>query len=144
MTMHRESYRQWKRTSQQFLTAFLIFDEYGLENCFIELLEAKICNSKDELKQLEGKYIRSLLCVNKVIPDRLRSEYRNDTKETAKEYNRQYHDLHKDRINERKNEKNNCDCGGKYIRAAKAQHFKTIRHCQFIESQITKPEDDEV
>jgi adenylate kinase family enzyme len=144
MTSHREAYRQWKRTSQKFVTSYSIFDEYGLDNCFIELLEAKLCTSKDELNQLEGKYIRSLECVNKVIPDRLRSEYRNDTKETAKEYNKQYHDLHKDKINQRKNEKNDCECGGKYIRAAKSQHFKTLRHCQFIESQIIKPEDDEV
>ena len=144
MDKHRVDYKRWKEDKFNRITSFELFDEYGLENCFIELLEAKEFRSRDELRQLEGKYIRSLDCVNKVIPDRLRSEYRNDTKETAKEYNRQYHDLHKDRINERKNEKNNCDCGGKYIRAAKAQHFKTIRHCQFIESQITKPEVDEV
>ena len=143
MVAHREAYRQWKKASQKFITAYTMFDEYGLDNCFIELLEAKVCSSKDELKQLEGKYIRSLRCVNKVIPDRQRLEYRNDTKETTKEYNRQYHDLHKDTINQRKNEKNDCECGGKYIRAAKAQHFKTIKHRQYIESQNTKPEDDE-
>jgi len=135
MTSHRESYRQWKRTSQKFVTSYLMFDEYGLDNCFIELLESKSCRCKDELKQLEGKYIRELICVNKVIPDRQRPEYRKDTKESAKEYNKQYHDLHKDSINQRKNEKNNCECGGKYIRAGKSQHFKTIKHCQFIESQ---------
>jgi adenylate kinase family enzyme len=137
MTAHREAYRQWKRTSQKFVTSYLIFDEYSLDNCFIELLEAKLCRSKakDELKQLEGKYIRELNCVNKVIPDRQRPEYRNDTKESAKEYNKQYHDLHKDLINQRKNEKFICECGGKYIRAAKSQHFKTIKHCQLIEEQ---------
>ena len=135
MTSHREAYRQWKRTSHKFVTSYLIFDEYSLDNCFIELLEAKSCSSKDELKQLEGKYIRELICVNKVIPDRQRPEYRNDTKECANEYNKQYHNLHMDSINQRKNEKNNCECGGKYVRAAKAQHFKTIKHCQFLESQ---------
>ena len=144
MTMHRESYRQWKNGKVNMTTSYIIFDEYGLDTCFIELLEAKSCTSKDELNQLEGKYIRSLVCVNKVIPDRQRYEYRNDTKESAKEYNKQYHDLHKERINNRKNEKNDCECGGKYIRAAKSQHFKTIKHCQFIESQITNPEDGSI
>ena len=58
MTAHRCSYRQWKSKSIKYTSSFLLFDEYGLENCFIELLEAKECNSKDELSQL---YINRIL-----------------------------------------------------------------------------------
>ena len=70
MTAHRKDYNYWKSGKGQFITSYLVFDEYGLDNCFIELLEAKSCSSKDELKQLEGGYIRNLVCVNKNIPDR--------------------------------------------------------------------------
>ena len=54
MTAHRTNYNRWKLGVYGYITAFLIFDEYGLDNCFIELLEAKSCKSKDELNQLEG------------------------------------------------------------------------------------------
>ena len=64
MTAHRKDYNYWKSGKGHFITSFLIFDEYGLDDCSIELLEAKSCNSKDELKQLEGGYIRDLACVN--------------------------------------------------------------------------------
>ena len=46
--------------SQKTNTSYIIFEEYGINNCFIELLEAKECVSKDECKMLEGKYIREL------------------------------------------------------------------------------------
>ena len=60
MTAHRKDYNYWKSGKGHFITSYLLFDEYGLDNCSIELLEAKSCNSKDELKQLEGGYIRNL------------------------------------------------------------------------------------
>jgi predicted GIY-YIG superfamily endonuclease len=81
MDKHRTDYKRWKDNRSNFITSFKIFEEYGLENCFIELLEAKICNSKDELKQLEGKYIRELACVNKSIAGRTEKQYREDSKE---------------------------------------------------------------
>ena len=160
MDKHRSDYKRWKNEKcSSLLSSFKLFDEYGVENCCIELIEAKSCKSKDELHKLEGKYIRELNCVNKNIAGRTQQEYYDDNREELNEkcrqyksnnkekisdFNKQYHDLHKDKINQRKNEKNDCECGGKYIRAAKSQHFKTLRHCQFIESQIIKPEDDEV
>ena len=65
MVAHRGDYNKWKSGKHGKISSFILFEEYGLENCFIELLEAKECNSKDELLQLEGKYIRELECVNK-------------------------------------------------------------------------------
>jgi hypothetical protein len=156
MDKHRSDYKQFLKSNISVTSSYLVFEEYGVDNCFIELLEAKECISKDELHKLEGKYIRELTCVNKIIPGRTQQEYYEENrdklvekckqykinnKEKISDFNKQYHDLNKDKINQRKNEKNICDCGGKYIRAAKSQHFKTIKHCQFIESQnnLTKP-----
>ena len=79
MTAHRNNYNTWKNGKCCLTTSFLLFDEYGIDNCFIELLEAKLCSSKDELKQLEGGYIRNLMCVNKRVENR-----------DSKEYNKQY------------------------------------------------------
>ena len=60
MTTHRKDYNYWKTGKGKFTSSYIIFDDYGLDNCFIELLEAKLCSSKDELLQLEGSYIRNL------------------------------------------------------------------------------------
>jgi len=100
MTAHRKDYKKWKNGKGGLTTSFLLFDEYGLENCFIELIEAKACSSKDELKQFEGHYVRTLKCVNKNIPDR-----------TMEEYNKKYYEDHKDKINEHHTEyrENNRD-----------------------------------
>jgi hypothetical protein len=156
MEKHRSDYKCWKDENSKRTSSFKLFEEYGLENCFIELIEAKECNSKDELHRLEGKYIRELNCINKNIAGRTKQEYYDDNreqliekcrlfkinnKELISDSNKQYYDLNKETINQRKNEKNDCECGGKYIRAAKSQHFKTLKHCQYIESQIIKPED---
>ena len=36
------------------------FREHGVENFFIELIEKRPCNDKDELRNTEGNYIRLL------------------------------------------------------------------------------------
>ena len=48
-------------------TSYILFEEYGVENCIIELIETKSCKDKDELRKLEGHYIRSLKCVNEYV-----------------------------------------------------------------------------
>ena len=117
MSSHRKEYRKWKKTQTQLTSSFLIFEEYGVENCFIELLEAKECISKDELRQLEGKYIRELICVNKRIEGRTHKEYRED---------------HKERIKTKKGTICSCDCGSIYTFDHKARHERTIKHQTFI------------
>ena len=117
MSSHRKEYRKWKKTQTQFTASFLLFEEYGVENCLIELLEAKECISKDELRQLEGKYIRELTCVNKRIEGRTRKEYRED---------------HKERIKNIKGTICSCICGSNYTHCHKARHEQTIKHQAFI------------
>ena len=138
MDKHRECYRQWEKTSQRFITSFLIFDEYGLENCFIELLEYKECNSKDELIKIEGKHIRELDCVNKRIEGRTRKEHYEENRDHNIDYATKYRNENKEIIAEN----HNCECGGKYRFSNKSYHLKTIKHCKYIETQTIKPEDD--
>jgi len=163
MDNHRTGYKSWKDGKCRLITSFQLFDEYGLENCFIELLEAKECKSKDELRQLEGKYIRELECVNIKISGRTKKEnyeqnkeqilkqckeYRDknkekisvqkkqrdqDNKEKILRYQKQYRDTNKVKLNETQN----CECGGKYTHGHKSRHLRTMIHCQFIESKAT-------
>ena len=102
MTAHRKDYNYWKSGKGHFITSYLLFDEYGLDGCFIELLEAKSCNSKDELKQLEGGYIRDMACVNKRVENRNHQEsvqnYREQNREKYLEGCKKYRQNNKEQI----------------------------------------------
>jgi hypothetical protein len=99
MTAHRNKYYQYKKNKRgSCITSYLLFDEYGLENCFIELIEAKECTNKDEKNQLEGHYIRTLKCVNKNIQGRTPKEYRKENDDKIKEYKKEYKNNNKDKI----------------------------------------------
>jgi len=104
MTTHRYTYNKYKKTNKEFITSFILFDEYGLENCIIELLEAKECNNINEAKQLEGGYIRNLECVNKNIAGRIYKEYYEDNKEVINTRHKEYYEDNKDVINTRHKE----------------------------------------
>jgi hypothetical protein len=102
MTAHRHGYSAWKKHNQKFITSYKLFDEYGVDNCFIELLEAKELKNNDEIRQLEGGYIRNMACVNKNIAGRTKQAYYQSDKsqearkeyqqsEKYKEYSKQYY-----------------------------------------------------
>jgi len=151
MTAHRYKYQEWKKTAKVDTTSYLLFDEYGLNNCFIELLEAKECSSKDELHKLEGKYIRELNCVNKIILGRTKKEYREDNKEKIDEYQKTYQEAnkeqilekckqyrkdHKDEIKLKKSIPYTCECGSTYRKDYKAKHEQTTKHKLFLEKPL--------
>ena len=79
----------------------ILFDKYGVENCFIELVENYPCETKDELNKKEGEYIRNHKCVNKAIPGRTRKEYYIDNSDKVKEYKKQYYIENIDNIKEK-------------------------------------------
>ena len=89
---HKVQYKRWKNGIGVKYTSFELFDEYGIENCQIVLIEAYPCNSKDEKNAKEGHYIKTLNCVNKVVVGRTREEtqkaYKQSDlgKEAAKKY----------------------------------------------------------
>lgn len=94
MSSHREDYKKYKKTNTHLITSYILFDKYGIENCFIELLESKECNNKEELNQLEGHYIRTLECVNKIRYNRTEAELIKK----GKEYDKKYYQLNKEKI----------------------------------------------
>jgi hypothetical protein len=100
MAKHRTDYQQWKKkNSRSFTRSFVLFEEYGIKNCIIELIEAKPCIDKNEQAKLEGSYIRTLECVNKNIPGRTRQEYKEDNKEKIKTTRKEFYEKNKDKLN---------------------------------------------
>ena len=49
MAKDRTDYQQWKKkNSRSFTRSFVLFEEYGIENCIIEFIVAKPCIDKNE------------------------------------------------------------------------------------------------
>ena len=153
MTIHRQGYRTWIKNKCKKVSSFELFDEYGLENCFIELIELFPCNSKDELHKAEGKWICELACVNKYIAGRTREEYNTEMKPAKKQYyldNKErlniaqtaYRQTHKADIVEygktinlhTEPKKIKCECGRTIKRFSLAGHRHSKVHLKYMES----------
>ena len=150
MANHRASYETYRRTKTHLIRSYFIFDEYGVENCKIELVELFPCASKEELHKKEGEYIMNNPCVNKTVAGRrmsqedYRKEYYQSNKETILEHNAKYRvehleqikakqkerrETHKERIRAFQTEQFICEtCGGRYQRNDRAKHFRSLKH----------------
>jgi hypothetical protein len=99
MVEHRNAYIEFKAGRVKNKTSVVeLFDEFGIENCLIELIETCPCNSKDELRRREGEIIRASECVNKNVAGRTQKEWRDDTKYKRQEYARTYYETHKEQM----------------------------------------------
>ena len=126
MDKHRGNYKAWKKGNDQGkLSSFMLFDEYGVENCQIVLIESCPCNSKDELRAKEAFHIKlSNDCVNKVMPNRSAREYHQENKERQNEKSRAYYAKHSDR--------HQCLCGGHYSSHHKKTHERAQKHISYM------------
>ena len=149
MAKHRGDYTHCQHVGETKgrVSSFSLFDEFGVGNCKIELIEVYPCNSKDELLSREGYHVRNTECVNKTIPGRTRPEYRReyyaknkeailaqtkhyklDNKEIVDERNLVYYVNNREAIQEKRCVKSICPCGGSYQAAHRTQHFRTTKH----------------
>jgi hypothetical protein len=107
-TFHRRDYLNYKSNDdakpRQYMTSFSLFDKYGIENCKITLLEDVCCSSKNELLAREAHYIRTMKCVNKVIPTRSRKEYEADNRDIILQKKKDYNHQNRDIILQKKKE----------------------------------------
>ena len=78
MSHHRTAFKAWEDGNGFCCSSRELFIEYGVENCYIELIELFPCETKDELKTRENHYIRSLVCVNKHLAVNTKSKKEND------------------------------------------------------------------
>jgi hypothetical protein len=96
LSKHKNDYKVWKDGKKGKVTSFDLFDEFGIENCKIELIENFACNCKDELQKKEGEHIKNNDCVNKLIPGRTQKEFYIDNKDKILEYKKKYYIDNKD------------------------------------------------
>ena len=102
MARHRASYKSFLKNVKGHVRAYDLFNEYGVENCKIELVEYYTCDTLQELRKREGDHIKNTECVNKQVAGRTQKEYREDNKErvqaNAKTWWTKYYEEHKEEI----------------------------------------------
>ena len=101
MARHRDKYKQYLRTGKKHTNIVLPFDEFGIENCKIELIETFPSDSKSMLRRQEGIHIRNNDCVNKKIEGRSHKEYREDNKERLSQVGKEWYAHNKEYCAER-------------------------------------------
>ena len=89
LNVHKGHYRDYIKNGTHKIYSYKIFELD--DKPYIELIKNYPCDCKDELDREEGKYIRAMECVNKVIPGRTPKEYYEDNKDKIKEYQKEYH-----------------------------------------------------
>ena len=75
--------------------------EIGPDKLSIELLEDCPCNSAQELRSVERKWVDDVGTLNLKIPSRTMTEYTADNKEALAQKGRDYYDAHKEQIGAR-------------------------------------------
>lgn len=140
MTAHRGDYNSWKKGNNQGkISSFELFEEYGVENCNIFLLEQCPCNSKDELRAKEGYYIKILKCVNKLIPGRTvkenKEQYYKYNKVSILENRKLFYLDNKEKIRLRQTQPFNCECGCVIQRTEKPRHQRSKKHMDLMKAK---------
>ena len=78
MALHRSSYKRFLKGTDHYRSIHSIFNQYGIENCKIELVKLFPCSSKIELEAEEGSFIKNYECVNKNLKIADKKKYNNE------------------------------------------------------------------
>ena len=119
---HRRDFKIKHRNTSSF--ELLKYDDY-----YIELIKECPCENVQQLRKIEGKYIRKMNCVNKKVAGRTKKEYNDETYDHRKAYR----EKHKEKYKQFRNTKIKCKCGVMTTKGNKARHEKSKRHLQTIE-----------
>ena len=96
---HKAKYKRYLMQGGEKVSSFHIVK---FDDCFIELIEAYPCNSKNELHRREGQLIRENKgdVVNVFVAGRTKSEYVEDRREHIQQYKKEYREENNDHIRE--------------------------------------------
>jgi hypothetical protein len=118
----------------------ILFQKY--DDVRIELIEEFPCENKMELNKREGHYIRTLDCVNKVIPGITHKEsnkkWREANREKEQERHKQFRENNKEKIKERNQKyvENNKD----EINQKRRERYAKKKNLVSVQSPVLSPE----
>ena len=154
MAKHRGDYKHPKRKHYKL---YQKITEIGVEQFYIELVKETPCDNAEQLRAIEGEYIRQQGTLNTRIEGRTKQQYTIDNKEKKAEYDKEYreankeyrkqqkaeyHEQNKEYYNQRNKEnyqkireqKETCEvCGVSYIPWNRKKHLASKRHQQAME-----------
>ena len=149
MAEHRKSMKS-KRDSH--IKLYQTMSEIVVEHFRIELIEGTPCENVEQLRAIEGKYIRELGTLNSQVAGRTSAQYNQEFKERYKPIKQNYKERNRDSINEKGREYYNekkdeicekhrqrhneitgvkitCDvCGTVHNKKTKPLHLRSKRH----------------
>ena len=96
--------------------------EVGIEHFYIELIKEVPCENKEQLRAIEGQYIRQYGTLNKNIAGRTKKQHADDTKEHKAEYDKKRREEIGDEINQKRRERYWTDVENK--REIRRQKYK--------------------
>lgn len=155
MDRHRSDYKKFLNNEKHYVSSFSLFDEFGVENCKIELVEECSFSTKEELLKREGYYIKNNECLNKNVAGRTTEEYLYDNKEAilskakaykdsnkekTQQYMKEYRENKKEQIKQQRKEyrKNNKDKIQEYSRAHKEQNCQRQKERRQLNPEKSK------
>jgi len=126
---HKKRFRRPEKTQY---SSSILFQEYGVENCKIILIdEYDVKNIEEQRKRERDVYDEfKNICVNKHLP--------YTSSDDIKVRNKIWRDANKDKLKLQRTNKNlkiysifKCDCGSIIQHGEKSRHLKTIKHQAF-------------
>ena len=144
---HRSKYKkEFSQGKGDNTRAYWLFQEFGVENCKIELIENYPCNSRAELEKREGEIQKQNDCINKKIAGRTVQEHYRDENEYICFQQKIYRELHPEKRQEEGrrryakikhilSEKHLCGCGKHYTFQHKKRHEKCKHHQDWLQQQ---------
>ncbi len=109
----------------------------SINNFQSEILLKVMVNEKKDLYEIEKQFIKNdNNLLNKYIPNRNQKEYYNDNYDILKQKRFiKYHNNKKEILYKKSNTMINCPCGSILTKNHINRHYKSIKHCKYINSQ---------
>ena len=101
MAKHRST---MNAKNKQHFKLYQLMRDIGSDKFYIELIKEYPCDNKDQLRAVEGEYIRQMGTLNNRVEARTQQEYVNDTKEQKRDYDKQRRENKKEELNQQKRE----------------------------------------
>lgn len=150
MNGHRQDAKKHKH-----LSLYKAFDELGMQNFYIELLEMYPCENIEQLLKKEGEYIRKYKTYengyNQIISGRTYQEYYQDNKEKILQWNKDYRDqnknlklnymkvyreINKETLASKAKVTITCKCGCKIQKCEIARHQRSKKHSKLLQQSM--------
>lgn len=139
-----------KKKNGESMYASACYELFENNNYEIILCESVKCESKDELRMCERKWIEGNECVNKYRPIVSREERSAHRREYSNIYNKPYYDNNKqiilekqriykqhrkDTVNMERRQKIICECGCEISKSSLYRHKKSKIHIKLMENK---------